>query len=116
MKRWTLFLLVGLVFMMSCGLVERQQLMKDNFPHYPPEIQSAIRAGRVIEGMNQEQVHLALGLCQCRASSYYKGKQVNVWAYETHPITGRPWGTSDCWRANKKVYFENGIVVGWDNM
>jgi len=115
MKWWVVSLLF--LFLIGCGLVQRQQLMRDNFPSYPPEMQSAIRAGRVIEGMNKEQVYLSIGLCECRTSSYYKGRQVDVWAWETHPLTGRPWaGSSDCWRANKRVYFENGIVVGWDNM
>jgi len=114
MKWWVV--LFSFLFLIGCGLAQRQQLMKDNFPNYSPEIQSAIQAGRVIEGMNKEQVYLAIGPKVCSSSSYYKGRQVEIWAYMSHPLTGKPMSGYDCLKANKRVYFENGIVVGWDNM
>jgi outer membrane protein assembly factor BamE len=104
-------------FLSGCGLAQQRALMRDKYPFYPEHIKRAIDGGYIVEGMDQEQVYLALGVTSCSSSSYYKGRNVVVWSYTPNPFTGRPaGGTYDCLRANQRVYFENGRVVGWDNM
>jgi hypothetical protein len=116
MKKISLLLLMSL-FLINCGVVQRQALMRDKYPLYPDNIKKAIDNRYIIKGMNQTQVYLALGTTLCISSSYYKNKQIIVWAYSPDPITGKPMsGTFDCYRARQRVYFENREVVGWDNM
>lgn len=111
-----IFLLLLIFSLAGCG-GQRQALMKDKFPYYPPHIQHAINNNRVVEGMDQEQVYLSLGTTLCKSTSYYRGTQVEVWAYEPNAFTGKPLdGTYNCYRARQRVYFERGSVVGWDNM
>jgi hypothetical protein len=91
--------------------------MRDKYPYLPPQIKQAIDGGYIVEGMDTEQVSIALGVTLCHSRSYYKGNSVEVWAYEPNFFTGRPSaGTYHCPRATQRVYFENGLVVGWDNM
>jgi hypothetical protein len=105
------------VLFVACGLAERQALMRERYPTYPPAVQEAITHGQVLEGMTPEQVYLAFGVTLCKQSSYYQGRQMLVWAYEPNPFTGRPAaGTYNCNRASQRIYFENGRVVGWDNL
>lgn len=111
-----IFLVLAL-FLTGCGLAQRQALMRDKYPYYPEHIKKAIDGKYIVEGMDYEQVYLALGPTLCKSSSYYKGRYVEVWSYEPNPFTGKPsGGTYDCLRARQRVYFENGRVVGWDNM
>lgn len=110
-------ILLAAIFLLGCGLAQRQALMRDKYPYYPEHIKRAVDGGYIVEGMDQEQVYLALGVTFCKSSSYYKGRYVEVWSYQPNPFTGRPSaGTYDCLRARQRVYFENGRVVGWDNM
>lgn len=112
-----LVLFVIILFLSGCGIAQRQAFMRDKYPYYPEHIKQAIDNGRVIEGMNQEQVYLSLGVTLCKSSAYYKGIQVEVWSYEPNAFTGKPSaGTYDCLRARQRVYFERDKVVGWDNM
>lgn len=121
-KQWhrkpylTIALFIILV-LTGCGMAQRNALMRDKYPYYPEHIKNAINGKYIVEGMDQEQVYLALGLTTCKTTSYYKGRHVEVWSYEPNPFTGKPSaGTFDCLRATQRVYFEDGKVVGWDNM
>lgn len=115
--RHSLMLVCMLFSLAGCGAIQRQQLMKNDFPYYPREVQEAITAGRIMEGMTHQEVFLAVGATLCQASSYYKGRSAEVWSYESNPFTGRAiGGTTDCYRARHRVYFEDGRVAGWDNM
>lgn len=116
LKKFYLFILV-IIFLSGCGIVQRQALMRDRYPYYPDHIKTAIDGKYIVEGMNQEQVYLAIGATLCKSSSYYKGGHTEVWLYQANPFTGKPaGGTYDCLRATIHIYFENGKVVGWDNM
>lgn len=116
-RLWLYAIVLAVIFLSGCGLAQRQALMMDKYPYYPEHVKRAIDGGYIVEGMDQEQVYLALGVTLCRSSSYYKGRTVEVWSYVPNPFTGRPsGGTYDCLRARQRVYFENGRVVGWDNM
>lgn len=116
LKKFYLFILV-IIFLSGCGIVQRQALMRDRYPYYPDHIKTAIDGKYIVEGMNQEQVYLAIGATLCKSSSYYKGSHTEVWLYQANPFTGKPaGGTYDCLRATIHIYFENGKVVGWDNM
>jgi len=118
MKKYLIFLnLLIIVILSGCGAIQRHALMKNNYPSYPEEIRSAIDNGKIIMGMNKEQVYLSLGTTFCTQSANYKGSAVEVWAYHPNPFTGKPSaGTYDCRVASQKVIFENGIVVGWENL
>lgn len=101
----------------GCGIAQRNALMRDKYPYYSDNIKKAISSGYLVEGMDQEQVFLSFGGTLCKSSSYYKGKNVEVWSYQPDGFTGRPaGGTYDCLRAVQRVYFEDGAVVGWDNI
>lgn len=90
--------------------------MRDRFPTYPLEIQGAIKNHQVIEGMDGEQVYLALGVTFCKSSSYYRGVMTEMWSYQLDPFTGRPaGGTFDCSKTRFHVHFVNGRVVGWSS-
>jgi len=110
------FILTICSFLVGCVSAERQALMKDKYPYYPENIKQAIDRNLIVEGMNQEQVYLALGRTYCKSNQDYKGRNTEVWSYEPDSWTGRPMGTWDCSQATQHVYFENGIVIGWDNM
>jgi hypothetical protein len=106
-----------IILLTGCGIAQRQALMRDRYPYYPEHIKRAIDESKIVEGMDSEQVYLAIGVTLCKSSSYYKGRSVEVWAYSPNPFTGRPsGGTYDCPRATQRIYFENGRVMGWDNM
>ncbi len=117
MIRKLCLVIILLLFSIGCGLAQRQALMRDKYPYYPDHIKQAINGRYIVEGMNQEQVYLAIGITLCKSSSYYKGRYAEVWSYQPEPFTGKPsGGTFDCLQARQRVYFENGRVVGWDNM
>ena len=118
MNKKQLIVAYAILFLLNgCGIVQRNALMRDKYPYYSEHIKRAIDGKYIVEGMNQEQVYLSVGPTLCRSSSYYKGRQTETWNYQPNPFTGRPsGGTYDCIRATQRVYFENGLVVGWDNM
>lgn len=62
------------VILTSCGVISRQRLMKYEYPYYPTHIQRAIDGGYIVEGMNINQVYLAIGDTMCKSNSYYKGR------------------------------------------
>ncbi len=106
-------LILFLILFLGCGIAQRNALMREKFPYYSQAIKKAIQEHYIIEGMNEEQVYLSLGLTLCTSSRYYKGKSTVVWSYQSDGLTGKPaGGTYDCARAYINVYFENGVVVG----
>ncbi len=110
-------LLIITLFLVGCGIAQRNALMRDKYPYYSDNIKRAISGGYLVEGMDQEQVYLTFGPTLCRSSSYYKGKTVEVWSYQPNGLTGKPsGGTYDCLQAVQRVYFEEGRVIGWDNI
>lgn len=115
MKKIILVLLISL-FVVSCGLAYRQSLMKDKYPYYPVHIRQAIDQQKVIEGMDYEQVYLAIGLTWCKSRSYYKGKNTEVWVYQRDLFTGKPTLPDNCNKGSIRIYFEDEKVVGWDNL
>jgi len=131
MKPWILFLLVGLVLVgcMGMGIMTKMAEKRDlliqekRLNTYPEDIQQTIRDKKIIEGMNQDQVLLAIGPTGCISNGIYKGNQVEVWIYQFNPFTGRPMGKAGiCQRDSGAfwkdtiVYFENNNVVGWENL
>ena len=120
MKAFRIFgfmITLSCLILAGCGIAQRNALMRDKYPYYPDNIKKAISGGNLVEGMDQEQVFLTFGGTLCKSSSYYKGKTVEVWSYQPDGFTGEPsGGTYDCLHAVQRVYFENGAVVGWDNI
>ncbi len=109
--------LAVLLFLAGCGYLQRQAIIREKFPHYPESIKRAIEEKRIVERMSQEQVFLALGVTLCRTNGYYNDRAVEIWAYEPDFASGQPVaGTFRCSKATQRVYFENGLVVGWENL
>lgn len=88
---------------------ERDRLMKEKYPSYSDTIKHAINRGYVIREMNQDQVHLALGEPVCKKTIDHKGDPVEVWLFP-------PGGRDPCTTAEFRVYFENGLVTGWEDL
>ena len=87
---------------------ERDRLMKEKYPSYSDTIKHAINRGYVIREMDREQVHLALGEPVCKRTIDHKDGPVEVWLFP-------PGGRDPCTTAEFRVYFENGLVTGWED-
>lgn len=98
-------LVVSLLLLVGCES-ERDRLMRDKYPAYPGNIKHAIDHDYVIQGMDQEQVYLAIGNPICKKTITYQHRHVEVWAYP-------PGGDDPCSTAEYRVYFENGVVTEW---
>ncbi|MFZ5907846.1 MAG: hypothetical protein ACOYVJ_10670 [Nitrospirota bacterium] len=110
----SIFLL--LVLLAGCDYLEKKALMQDRYPSYSQDIRQAVIEGQIVEGMDKEQVFLALGSTVCKTTGYYGEKAVEIWSYENnqHPVAESYAGTYDCLKADFKVYFENDRVIGWE--
>jgi outer membrane protein assembly factor BamE len=82
--------------------------MNEKYPAYPDSIKRAIDRGHPVRGMNQEQVFLALGEPMCKKTIEFRGRPVEVWLFP-------PGGRDPCTTAEFRVYFEDGVVSGWEN-
>lgn len=123
-----LILILGLTGCMGMGTMskmgeKRKILIREKLHTYPEHIQQAIRDGKIMEGMDRDQVLLALGPTGCISKGIYKGRQVEVWLYQFNPFTGKQMGKAGiCQRdsgafwKDSVVYFEDNIVVGWENL
>jgi len=87
---------------------ERDRLMKEKYPSYSDTIKHAIDRGYVIRDMDQDQVRLAMGEPVCKKTIDHKGGPVEVWLFP-------PGGRNPCTTADFRVYFENGLVTGWED-
>jgi hypothetical protein len=131
MKPWILFLSVGFILSGCMGIgtmtkmEEKRHLLiqEEKINTYSEQIQQTIRNKTIVEGMNQDQVLLAIGPTGCISNGIYKGNRVEIWIYQYNPFKGRPMGKSGiCQRDSSAfwkdtiVYFENGIVTGWENL
>jgi outer membrane protein assembly factor BamE len=99
---------------MACGLAagcggEHDRLMKEKYSSYPAIIKHAIDRGYPIAGMDYDQVYLALGEPVCKKTIEPKGRPVEVWLFP-------PGGRDPCTTPNFRVYFENGLVTGWQDL
>lgn len=88
---------------------ERDRLMKEKYPSYSDATKHAINRGYVIREMDQEQVYLALGAPVCKKTITHKDSPVEVWLFP-------PGGRDPCTTAEFRVYFENGLVTGWEDL
>ena len=91
----------------GCSSSERDRLMRDKYPSYPDAIRHAIDKEYLIRGMDQEQVYLARGEPICKKTIEHKGRTVEVWLFA-------PGGRDPCKTAEFRVYFEQGMVTGWE--
>jgi hypothetical protein len=108
---------IAIAVLTSCGYMQRQKLMEEKYPKYPDEIKRAIDGGYLIEGMNKEQVYLALGTTLCVSSTTQSQIRVELWSYQPEIFSNKPTdGTFECHKASMRVYFVNGVVTRWDNM
>ena len=88
---------------------EQDRLMKEKYPSYSDAIKHAINRGYVIREMDQDQVRLALGEPVCKKTIDHKGSPVEVWLFP-------PGGRDPCTTSEFRVYFENGLVTGWEDL
>jgi outer membrane protein assembly factor BamE len=96
-----------LLTVLSCD-VERQRLMKTEYPSYPEHVQRVIAKEGIMRGMTGNQVYLSLGSPVCKKEIELDGRPVAVWLYP-------PIGRDPCVTADLRVYFENGVVTTWDH-
>jgi outer membrane protein assembly factor BamE (lipoprotein component of BamABCDE complex) len=116
-KPGVVFLLFLLFLLASCDYMQKKALLQDRYPSYPENIKQAIEGEYVAEGMDQEQVYLALGSTTCKTKGYYQNKHVEIWSYDRRQQSAAETyaGTYDCLKATFRVYFENGRVIGWED-
>jgi outer membrane protein assembly factor BamE len=58
--------------------------------------------------MDHDQVFLALGEPVCKKTIEFEGRPVEVWLFP-------PAGRDPCVSPDLRVYFENGVVTGWQD-
>ncbi|MDL1888662.1 hypothetical protein FBQ96_03595 [Nitrospirales bacterium NOB] len=86
---------------------DRHRLMTDLYPSYPEGVRWAIDHGKILRGMTQDQVYLAMGAPVCKKEQERAGKLLQVWLYP-------PIGRDACVTSAFRVYFEEGLVTTWD--
>jgi len=67
---------------------ERHRLMTDHYPSYPEGMRWAIDRGKILRGMNQDQVYLALGSPVCKKT--WRTKAGWSPSGSTRPSAGMP--------------------------
>jgi outer membrane protein assembly factor BamE len=101
-------LFVCLSFAGACA-GEHGRLMREKYPAYPEEIKRAIDRGYPVRGMDHDQVRLALGDPVCMKTITVEGRPVEVWLFP-------PGGRDPCVTPDYRVYFEEGVVTGWQDL
>jgi outer membrane protein assembly factor BamE (lipoprotein component of BamABCDE complex) len=131
-----LFLSSALVVLFFLGCSTPQTRIEENptlYQSLSEPHRSAVREGRVIEGMSADAVSLALGEPDRVYHGKFKGKILEQWVYTrtqriVHPSWHSAW--SPYWRSPYyelyepfyierpffTVTFENKKVVGWEQM
>lgn len=75
--------------------------------------------------MNKDQVLLALGQTGCVSVGLYRGNMVETWLYSVFPVQGSNMligkvgicqRDSSAFAKDTVIYFEDGILVGWENL
>ncbi len=97
------------LFLVSACDATRERLMIERYPAYPENIKRAIDRGFLINGMDRDQVFLTLGEPVCKKTIQHHGRPVEVWLYP-------PGGKNPCITAEFRVYFEDGVVTGWQTV
>lgn len=67
---------------------ERHRLMTDHYPSYPEGMRWAIDRGKILRGMNQDQVYLARGSPVCKKT--WRTKAGWSQSGSTRPSAGMP--------------------------
>ena len=108
-QRWILLRFCVMTLLLGVGCEgEKDRLMKEKYPSYSDAVKHAINRGYVMREMDHEQVHLALGEPVCKRTIAHKDGPVEVWLFP-------PGGRDPCTTAEFRVYFENGLVTGWED-
>jgi outer membrane protein assembly factor BamE len=100
-----ILILLTLLLPAACD-AERSRLMREKYPSYPEAIKRAIDRNYLINGMDHDQVLLAMGHPICKKTITHQGRPVEVWLYP-------PGGKNPCNTAEFRVYFEQGAVTSW---
>lgn len=90
------------------GSAEHERLMREKYPTYPDTVKRAIDRGYLLRDMDPEQVLLAMGDPVCKKTIQFNGRPVEVWLFP-------PAGRDPCVSPDFRVYFEKGIVTGWED-
>ena len=115
-----LVLIVLAILSLSACDYRKRQLMENEYPFYSEHIKQAIKEHRLIIGMTEDQVYLALGPTFCVSTGNYNGMRVKVLGYTWNPLnalsSGTPiMGTTNWLDAKYRVFLRDGSVVGWEN-
>ena len=106
-RLWTLLLCV--ILQSACaGSAEHNRLMHEKYPTYPESIKRAIDRGYPMREMDHDQLFLALGEPVCKKTISFDGRPVEVWLFP-------PAGRDPCVSPDFRVYFEHGLVTGWQD-
>ena len=108
LRGWQWGLVLGLLAAAACTSPEHDRLMREKYPTYPEIMKHAIDRGYPMRDMDHDQVPLALGEPVCKKTIQFKGRPVEVWLFP-------PPGRDPCVSPDFRVYFENGVVTGWED-
>ena len=72
--------------------------------------------GPIHKGMTMQEIRACYGPTFCKKDAQFNDEQTEMWGYKTNIMYGTPNPAYDCIQANQKIYFKDGIVVGWENI
>jgi len=119
MKKTALLLAAVLLFgsALSCGPTRqeiRQGIAEDYqraHPDMDPRTREAIRQGTIFIGMEWEAVVSSIGVPEKMNKTVTAGLLHMQWVYGHHKFVGR----HSYFVATKYLYFDNGILTGWQD-